>query len=61
MFEHSDNASFTPSVAGLIIEQEGEDCVARFTIFVNEYFYKTKLDGTTVAWGDLTGREPRTM
>lgn len=61
MFEHSDNSSFTPSVAGLIIEQEGEDCVARFTIFVNEYFYKTKLDGTTVAWGDFTGKEPRTM
>lgn len=35
--------------------------VARFTIFVNEYYYEEDLDGEKIAWDVFTNQPPRTM
>lgn len=53
--------SQTPSVEGLDVQKDGSDYVARFTIFVDEYFYTEDLNGTKVAWDKFTRQDPRTM
>lgn len=56
------NENSTPSVKGLILEQERNgDWVARFTIFIDEYFYTKDLEGNNVAWDKFTRQDPRTM
>lgn len=56
------NENSTPSVKGLILEQEKNgDWVARFTIFIDEYFYTKDLNGQKVAWDKFTRQDPRTM
>lgn len=51
-----------PNVEGLIISKRENDYYARFTVFVDEYFYTKDLSGmTVVAWGDFTHKEDRTM
>ena len=56
------NENSTPSVKGLILKQEGNgDWVARFTIFIDEYFYTKDLEGKNVAWDRFTRQDPRTM
>ena len=56
------NENSTPSVKGLILEQEGNgDWVARFTIFIDEYFYTKDLEDNNVAWDKFTRQDPRTM
>lgn len=40
----------------------GDDTkVARFTIFVNEYYYEEDLDGEKIGWDVFTNQPPRTM
>ena len=51
----------TPSVEGLNVQKDGSDYVARFTIFVDEYFYTEDLNGNKVAWDKFTRQDPRTM
>lgn len=52
----------SPSVKGLILSNgNNNDLMARFTIFVNEYFYKEDLAGNPVAWDKFTRQDPRTM
>lgn len=46
---------------GLIVVKDGNDWVARFTIFVDEYFYTKDLNGNKVAWDKFTRQDPRTM
>lgn len=53
--------SQTPSVEGLDVQKDGSDYVARFTIFVDEYFYTEDLNGNKVAWDKFTRQDPRTM
>lgn len=53
--------SQTPSVEGLDVQKDGSDYVARFTIFVDEYFYTEDLNGKKVAWDKFTRQDPRTM
>ncbi|WP_277234809.1 hypothetical protein [Phocaeicola salanitronis] len=53
--------SQTPSVEGLDVQKDGSDYVARFTIFVDEYFYTEDLNGNEVAWDKFTRQDPRTM
>lgn len=50
-----------PTVAGLNVTQEENDYVARFTIFINEYFYQKDLNDRPVAWDSYTNQEARTM
>lgn len=50
-----------PSVEGLDVQKDGSDYVARFTIFVDEYFYTEDLNGNEVAWDKFTRQDPRTM
>lgn len=61
VYDMFENPGQAPKVEGLTLKEENGDWVARFTIFVDEYFYKTNLAGETVAWGDFTGKGPRTM
>lgn len=52
----------TPSVEGLVVEQgQNGSYVARFTIFLDEYFYTKDLKGKNVAWDRFTRQDPRTM
>ncbi|WP_106483659.1 DUF4906 domain-containing protein [Bacteroides sp. Marseille-P3684] len=46
---------------GLILIQENGDWKARFTIFIDEYFYRENLAHQLVAWDAFTGKEARTM
>lgn len=55
------NPNQTPMVKGLDVQNDGGDYVARFTIFVNEYFYTEDLAGNKVAWNKFTRQDPRTM
>ena len=56
------NENSTPSVKGLILKQEKNgDWVARFTIFIDEYFYTKDLEDNNVAWDRFTRQDPRTM
>lgn len=55
------NSTAIPSVEGLNITTEKSDYYARFTIFVNEYFYQKDLNGKTVAWDSYTNQEARTL
>lgn len=51
-----------PMVDGLVVEQEQNgDYVARFTIFLDEYFYTKDLNGNKVAWDKFARQDPRTM
>lgn len=54
-----------PHVLGLRISTTGngnnKHYVARFTIFVDEYFYSKDLDGNPVDWADFTRTDPRTF
>ena len=54
-----------PHVSGLRISTTGnrnnKHYVARFTIFVDEYFYSKDLDGNPVDWADFTRTDPRTF
>lgn len=50
-----------PSVDGLIVVNDGGEWKARFTIFVDEYFYTEDLEGNKVAWDKFTRQDPRTM
>ena len=50
-----------PSADGLIVVNDGGEWKARFTIFVDEYFYTEDLDGNKVAWDKFTRQDPRTM
>lgn len=54
-----------PHVLGLCISTTGsgnnKHYVARFTIFVDEYFYSKDLDGNPVDWADFTRTDPRTF
>lgn len=60
LFRNGNNSQ--PSVEGLILEQERNgDWVARFTIFIDEYFYTKDLEGNYVAWDKFTRQDPRTM
>lgn len=60
LFRNGNNSQ--PSVEGLILEQESTgDWVARFTIFIDEYFYTKDLEGNNVAWDKFTRQDPRTM
>ena len=60
LFRNGNNSQ--PSVEGLILEQERNgDWVARFTIFIDEYFYTKDLEGNNVAWDKFTRQDPRTM
>ncbi len=51
-----------PEVDGLVVEQESNgDYVARFTIFLDEYFYTKDLNGNKVAWDKFARQDSRTM
>lgn len=50
-----------PDVDGLTLHVDGNRYYARFTIFVDEYFYQKDLSGKVVAWETYTNAEPRTM
>lgn len=53
--------NIAPSVDGLNITAINGEYYARFTIFVNEYFYQKDLDGNVVAWDSYTNQEARTL
>lgn len=44
-----------------IFNDDGGHWYARFTIFVDEYFYAKDLNGNVVAWESYTHTDPRTM
>lgn len=48
-------------VTDIEIVDKGTEKVARFTIFVNEYYYEEDLDGKKIAWDVFTNQSPRTM
>lgn len=54
-------AGAQPTVQNLNITYKDGDYYARFTIFIDEYFYQKDLDGKAVAWDSYTNQEARTM
>lgn len=60
-----DASDTEPRVSGLRISTtwngNKKHYVARFTIFVDEYFYSKDLDGNPVDWADFTRTDPRTF
>lgn len=56
-----DNPNNAPSITGLRVSQYGNSYYARFTVFVDEYFYTKDLEGNKVSWEKFTRAEPRTL
>lgn len=57
-----ENQSNIPTVEGLTISTNDDgDYEARFTIFVDEYFYQKDLGGNAVGWKDFTNQEDRVL
>lgn len=50
-----------PQVENLRIFPSGGRYYARFTIYVDDYFYTEDLDGNDVNWGSFTRIDPRTL
>lgn len=50
-----------PSVEGLEICSVGGEYYARFTAFLDEYFYTEDLNGESVDWADFTRTDARTL
>lgn len=61
VYQLYNNPSSEPSVEDLHIIREGNQYYARFTIFIDEYFYQKDLGGRVVAWDSFTNQEPRTL
>lgn len=58
-----DNGNYPQSAGKIMITKNGNDYVARFTAFVNEYYYlRHPLTGTKVSmWSVMTNKIPREM
>ena len=56
-----ENAEATPQVDNLRIFSSNRRHYARFTIYVDDYFYTKDLDDNDVNWGSFTRIDPRTL
>lgn len=65
VYELTQNSSTPPVVDGLQIASSWENSqrhyIARFTIFVDEFFYTHDLENNPVDWADFTRIDPRTF
>ena len=56
-----ENENSAPQVDNLQISSSNGRYYARFTIYVDDYFYTKDLDGNDVNWGSFTRIDPRTL